>query len=100
MRPGAGLEHTPDMGERKLVVTGNCVLSGVAESKASSRKHASRIGEQGSLRDGSRDKDSLHRMQADEKDLNEVRQQFQVAMKFKGGGETFYKHVSGSCRIP
>ena len=37
MRHGTGLEHTPDMGERKLVVTGNCVLSGVAESKASSR---------------------------------------------------------------
>ena len=31
MRHGAGLEHTPDMGERKLVVVGNCVLSGVAE---------------------------------------------------------------------
>ena len=37
MRHGAGLDHTPDMGERKLVVIGNCVLPGVAESKASSR---------------------------------------------------------------
>ena len=50
MRHGAGLEHTQDMGERKLVVVGNCIQSGVAESKASSRKHASRIEEQGSLR--------------------------------------------------
>ena len=64
MRHGAGLEHTPEMGEWKWVVTGNCVLSGVAESEASSRKHASRIGEQGSLRDGSGDKVSSHRMQA------------------------------------
>ena len=64
MRHGTGLEHTPDMGERKLVVIGNCVLPGVAESKPSSRKHASRIVEQGSLREGSGDKVSSHRMQA------------------------------------
>ena len=64
MRHGAGLEHTQDMGERKLVVVGNCIRSGVAESNASSRKHASRIEEQGSLRDGPWDKASSHKRQA------------------------------------